>query len=391
MMNDRVAAFSAVEAALAAPEAALAGGDFATVEQLMSDIRGANRARGLWLPQLSRVNGGSGLDLLELVEVGEVLGRSPLGHYAVNYQAPDAGNIDILLEYATSEQKRRWLDPLLQGKVRSCFAATEPDRAGSNPSALATKAVFKEGAWHLTGRKWFASGADRAAFAIVLAVTDETAPLHARTSTFIVPTDAPGYRHVRNIRVMGDEGCGWASHGEIELDDCRVETDALLGEPGAGFVVLQSRLATGRLHHCARWIGVCERAFAIMCRRASRRELAPGEFLSSRQTVQNWIAESRASIDAARLLVAQAASRLQKRHERAQVDISIAKFFVAGVTQTVLDHALQIQGALGVSGDTIVNVFWRHERAGRIYDGPDEVHKALVARHALAAFRGEPR
>nr|WP_231752970.1 acyl-CoA dehydrogenase family protein [Burkholderia sp. TSV86] len=332
-----------------------------------------------------------GLSLLELVEVGEILGRSPLGHYAVNYQAPDTGNIEVLSEYATAEQKRRWLAPLLRGEIRSCFAATEPDSAGSNPSSIKSKAVFKNGAWHLSGRKWFASGADQAAFAIVLAVTDETSPLHARTSTFIVPADAPGYRHVRNLRVMGDEGRGWASHGELELDDCRVGEDALLGKRGEGFIVLQARLATGRLHHCARWVGVCERAFAIMCRRACRRELAMGELLSSRQTVQNWIAESRASIDAARLLVTQAASRLQSLHERAQIDISIAKFFVAGVTQAVLDHALQVQGALGVSGDTVLNVLWRHERAGRIYDGPDEVHKALVARHALAAFRRESR
>lgn len=278
----------------------------------------------------------------------------------------------------------------MRGEIRSCFAATESNSAGSNPSSLTSRAVFKNGAWHLSGRKWFASGADRAAFAIVLAVTDEAAPLHARTSTFIVPTDAPGYRHVRNLRVMGDEGYGWASHGELELDDCRVGQDALLGQPGEGFVVLQARLATGRLHHCARWIGVCERAFAMMCRRACQRELGAGERLSSRQTVQNWIAESRASIDAARLLVTQAASRLQNRQERAHIDISIAKFYVAEVTQTVLDHALQVHGALGVSGDTILNLLWRHERAGRIYDGPDEVHKALVARHALAAFKAAP-
>lgn len=388
-MNTRVKAFTAVEAALAEPEAALANGDFETVERQMSGIRESNRMKGVWLPQVPRADGGLGLSLLELVEVGELLGASPLGHYAVNYQAPDAGNIDVLLEYATPAQRRRWLEPLLRGEVRSCFAATEPESAGSNPSSLKTTAVYKDGGWHLSGRKWFASGADGAGFAIVLAVTDEAAPLHARTSTFIVPTDAPGFSHVRNLRVMGDEGCGWASHGELELDDCRVEEDAMLGKPGEGFVVLQARLATGRLHHCARWIGVCERAFAIMCRRACRRELAAGELLSSRQTVQNWIAESRASIDAARLLVTQAATRLQNRHERAQIDISIAKFFVAGATQTVLDHALQVQGALGVSSDTILNVLWRHERAGRIYDGPDEVHKALVARHALAGFRRE--
>ena len=202
-MNTRVKAFAAVEAALAEPEAALANGDFETVEQLMSGIRAANRAHGLWLPQVPRADGGLGLNLLELVEVGELLGASPLGHYAVNYQAPDAGNIDVLLEYATPAQRQRWLEPLLRGELRSCFAATEPESAGSNPSSLKTTAVYRDGAWHLNGRKWFASGADGAGFAIVLAVTDEAAPLHARTSTFIVPADAPGFRHVRNLRVMG--------------------------------------------------------------------------------------------------------------------------------------------------------------------------------------------
>nr|WP_202049556.1 acyl-CoA dehydrogenase family protein [Rhizobium skierniewicense] len=357
----------------------------------MTEIRSANRARGLWLPHVPRANGGLGLGMLELVELGEVLGRSPFGHYAVNYQAPDTGNVEILLGHATQDQKKRWLEPLLRGNIRSCFALTEPDSAGSNPASLRSKAVYKQGAWYLSGRKWFISGADGATFAIVVAVTDEDSPLHARTSAFIVPTDTSGYRHLRNIRVMGDEGCGWASHGEIELEDCRIPDDAMLGRRGEGFVLLQSRLAMGRLHHCARWIGVCERAFEIMCQHASRRSLAKGELLSSRQSVQNWIAESRALIDASRLLVRQAASRLESRHERAQIDISTAKFFVAGVVQNVLDHTLQVQGAMGVSGDSVVNLFWRHERAGRIYDGPDEVHKALVARHALAAFREEGR
>lgn len=389
MITTQVTKFTKAVESLTGPENSLSRGDFKTVEHVMSDIRSKNRKSGLWLPQVSEEHGGLGFNLIELVEVGELLGRSPLGHYAVNYQAPDAGNIDVLFEYATHHQRQRWLEPLLRGELRSCFAATEPESAGSNPSALKTTAVFKNGTWRLNGKKWFTSGADKASFAVVLAVTDKEAPLHARTSTFIVPTSSPGFHHVRNIRVMGDEGYGWASHGELELKDCQVGNEALLGNIGEGFVVLQSRLATGRLHHCARWIGVCERAFSIMCRHAISRELASGEMLSSKQTVQNWIAESRASIDAARLIVTQAAIRLQKQHERAQIDISIAKFFVAGVTQTVLDNALQVQGSLGVSGDTILNLLWRHERAGRIYDGPDEVHKSLVARHTIAKFRRE--
>lgn len=387
-MNNEVKGFAVVLDNLHEAETALAQGDFPCVENMMREIRVANRARGLWLPQVPKEHGGKGLDLVQLAEVGEILGRSPLGHYAVNYQAPDTGNIEALMKFGTFAQKQLWLVPLLKGEIRSCFSAVEPESSGSNPALMATKAVFKNGEWYLTGRKWFSSSADQAAFAIVLAVTDETAPAYARLSTFIVPTNSPGFRHVRNLRVMGDEGCGWASHGEVELNECRVGADALLGRAGDGFVVLQSRLAAGRLHHCARWIGICERAFEMMCKYASQREIAAGELLSSRQTVQNWIAESRASINAARLLVLQAATRVCNQHDRAQVDISVAKFYVAGITQKVLDHALQVHGALGISGDTLLNLLWRHERAGRIYDGPDEVHKMLVARHALAAFKG---
>jgi acyl-CoA dehydrogenase len=387
-MNNEVKDFAEVLDNLHEAENSLAQGDFVSVENMMRQIRISNRERGLWLPQVPKEYGGKGLDLVQLAEVGEILGRSPLGHYAVNYQAPDTGNIEALMEFGTFAQKQQWLVPLLKGEIRSCFSAVEPETSGSNPALMATKAKFKNGKWYLNGRKWFSSSADQAAFAIVLAVTDETAPAYARISALIVPTNSPGFRHVRNLRVMGDEGFGWASHGEIELNECCVSADALLGRAGDGFFVLQSRLATGRLHHCARWIGVCERVFNMMCQYASQREVAAGKLLSSRQTVQSWIAESRASINAARLLVLQAATRMRNQHDRAHVDISVAKFYVAGVTQSVLDHALQMHGALGISGDTILNFFWRHERAGRIYDGPDEVHKMLVARHALAAFKG---
>jgi acyl-CoA dehydrogenase len=388
-MPDVLAAMRSAAGELEEAEELLALGDFAGVETAMAEVRSRNRARGWWLPHLPRREGGLGLDALDLIAAGEVLGTSPLGHYAVNYQAPDAGNVEILLRYGTDDQKRRWLQPLLEGRIRSCFAATEPDRAGSNPTSLDTFATPVAGGWQLTGRKWLVSGADGATFVIVLAITDPTAPVHARATTFIVPADTPGYRHVRNIRIMGDAGGGWASHGELAFEDCRLPPDAVLGRRGEGFVAIQARLATGRLHHCARWVGVCERAFAMMCRRANEREIAPGEMLGSRQTVQNWIAESRAETEAARLLVRQAATRLQDDAEGASSDISMAKFFVAGVVQRVLDRALQVHGGLGVSGDTILNTFWRHERAGRIYDGPDEVHKALVARQALARFRGE--
>jgi alkylation response protein AidB-like acyl-CoA dehydrogenase len=269
---------------------------------------------------------------------------------------------------------------------------TEPERAGSNPVWMETTARRDGDTLVLDGHKWFASSADGAAFAVVMAVTEPEAPPHERASMILVPTDTPGYRLVRNLPVMGEQGQGWASHGEVRLEECRVPAENVLGGWGKGFRMAQARLGPGRIHHTMRWLGICERAFDLLCRRAVEREIEPGVPLGTRQTVQTWVAESRAGIDAARLLVLDTAAKIDREGARAaRVEISLIKFFVAGVLQDVLDRAIQAHGGLGMTDLTPLAWFFRHERAARIYDGPDEVHKAVVARRILQRYGLESR
>ena len=365
-------------------ESGLGSRPFAELVPALAAVRERVKAKGLWAPQLPTYCGGMGLSLQEFALVGEELGRSPLGHYAFNCQAPDAGNMELLREFATEEQKERWLMPLARGEVRSCFAMTEPDFPGSNPVWMGTRAVRDGDGYVIDGRKWFASAADGARFAIVMAVTDPEADPHRRASLFIVPADNPGFRRVRNISCMGHAGDDWASHAELAFEGCRVPRENRLGEEGAGFAMAQARLGPGRIHHAMRWIGVCRRAFDLMCRRAAARQLAPGDPLGSRQAVQGWIAESLADIEAARLLVLHAAWTIDVHGmEAAREAVSLVKFHVAGVMQEVVDRAIQTHGALGISDDTVLSWFYRQERAARIYDGPDEVHKAVVAKRIL--------
>ena len=350
----------------------------------LAAARQSARGLGLWTPQLPEQWGGPGFTLLEYAHISEALGRSPIGHYVFNCQAPDAGNMEILIEHGTDEQKDRWLKPLIEGSIRSCFSMTEPDAPGSNPTWMNTTATELDGNWHINGRKWFTTAADGAAFAVVMAITDPDAGKYARASQIIVPTDTVGFQLVRNISVMGEPGEGWASHAEVAYDDVVVPLGNVLGPRGGGFAVAQERLGPGRIHHCMRWIGICERAFELMCDRAAKREVAPGRPLGTRQTVQNWIAESRAEIDAARLMVLNAAWQIDRKGLlNSRVEISTIKFFVAGVLQRVLDRAIQAHGALGMTDDLPIAWWYRHERAARIYDGPDEVHKTVVARHIL--------
>ena len=366
-------------------------GGFPAVEPRLLALRDVARGLGLFAPHLPLAWGGAGLALPELARVGEILGWSPLGHYVCNCQAPDAGNMELLLRHGSEDQQRRWLGPLARGELRSCFGMTEPQLPGSNPVWMATTARRDGGDYVLDGRKWFTSGAEGAAFCIVMAVTDPAAPPHARASMLLVPSDTPGFELLRNLPVMGEAGAGWASHGEVLLRGARVPASHRIGEEGAGFALAQERLGPGRIHHCMRWIGICERAFDLMCRRAVTRELAPGEALASRQLVQAWVAESRAEIDASRLLVLRAAERIEREGAAAaRDDISLIKFHVAGVMQRVLDRALQTHGAAGLVDETPLAFWWRHERGARIYDGPDEVHKTAVARRILARYaRGE--
>jgi acyl-CoA dehydrogenase len=356
----------------------------------LAEAREQAKAAGMWAPHLPPELGGRGLTLVEFARVSEELGRSPLGHYALNCQAPDIGNMELLHGHGTPEQKRRWLEPLARGEIRSCFAMTEPEHAGSNPVWLSTRAVRDGDDYVIDGHKWFTSSADGAAFAIVMAVTDPDAEKpHARASQVIVPAGTPGFRIVRNIPVMGEAGEDYFSHAEVVFEGCRVPVENRIGPEGAGFLLAQERLGPGRIHHCMRWIGICERAFELMCRRAVSRELAPGEPLAERQAVQHWIAECRAEIDAARLLTLDAAGKIDRGGARAaRVEVSTIKFYVAGVLQRVLDRALQVHGALGMTDDLLLSFWYRHERGARIYDGPDEVHKSLVAREVLKAYGG---
>jgi acyl-CoA dehydrogenase len=364
--------------------------DFREMLPVLKEKREKARAMGLWAPQIPEEYGGRGLSLLEFAHISEELGRSPLGHYVFNCQAPDAGNMEILMQYGTAAQKERYLSPLAQGKIRSCFAMTEPGYPGSNPTWMGTTAVKEGQDYVINGEKWFTTGADGAAFTIVMAITDPQAEdRYLRASMIIVPTATPGFRRVRNTPVMGDAGTDYASHGEILFDNCRVPQSNLLGAEGAGFVIAQERLGPGRIHHCMRWIGICERAFDLTCEWAATRRSAPERTLGSRQIVQAWIAESRAEINAARLMVLETAWKID--HEgayAAREEISLIKFYVAGVLQRVLDRAIQVHGGMGMTDNLPLAFWYRHERAARIYDGPDEVHKLVVARRILRQYEG---
>ena len=345
------------------------------------------KAMGLWAPHLPREHGGLGLALSEFALVSEELGRTPIGHYLFNCQAPDIGNMEILMEHGTAEQKEKYFAPLARGDVRSCFSMTEPEHPGSNPTWMSTTAVKDGIDYVINGHKWFTSSADGASFAIVMAVTNPEASKYKRASQIIVPIPTPGFKLVRNISVMGDEGSDYASHAEVRYEDCRVPQSNLLGREGEGFTIAQERLGPGRIHHCMRWIGICERAFDLMCSYAARRELSPGVLLGSRQIVQEWIAVCRAEINAARLLVLQTARAIDRKGAASvREDISLIKFFVAGILQKVLDRAIQVHGALGLTDATLLSYWYRHERAARIYDGPDEVHKTVVARSVLKSY-----
>ncbi|MEM6732535.1 MAG: acyl-CoA dehydrogenase family protein [Myxococcota bacterium] len=365
----------------------LAGRDY---RPILAEVRAEVRELGFWAPHLSPEFGGMGLPLLEFARVSEELGRTLLGHHAFYCHAPDVGNIEILIEHGTDAQRERYLAPLCRGEIASCFAMTEPNTAGSNPLLLSTTATRDGDAYVINGHKWFTTGADGAEFAIVMAVTDpEHEQPYARTSMLIVPTDTPGYKFVRNLRVMGDAHEGYLGHSEIKFEDCRVPDTQLLGSEGSGFIIAQQRLGPGRIHHCMRWIGICERAFELMCERAVTREIAPGKPLSSRQAIQHWIADSRAEIDAARLLVLNTADQIDQHGSTAtRVAISEIKYFVAGVLDRVLDRAIQAHGALGITDDTPLAFWYRHERGARIYDGADEVHKSVVARQVLKQYGG---
>ncbi len=346
------------------------------------------KALGLWGLHLPKNEGGLGLTLCEFGQLSEVLAYAPLfGHYAFNCQAPDIGNMELLSRFANQEIKEKFLHGLLEGKTRSCFGMTEPEFAGSNPTRLATTAVKDGNEYVINGHKWFTSGADGAAFCIVMAVTNPEAPAHQRASMIVVPANTKGFKIERNVPVFGHDGDGWASHAECTFTNCRVPVSYLIGEEGMGFKLAQERLGPGRIHHCMRWIGISERAFDMMCQRAAEREIEDGVKLGEKQFIQGFISESRAEIDAARLLVLRTAYNIDKFGAAAVRDqVSAIKFYVANIMLAVVDRAIQVHGALGVSDDVILNAIWRHERGARIWDGADEVHKQNLALSILKNY-----
>jgi alkylation response protein AidB-like acyl-CoA dehydrogenase len=345
------------------------------------------RQMGLWAPGHPKEYGGMGLGLVELGLISEVLGRTPLGHFSFNCHAPDAGNIEILHLHGTDEQKDRWLQPLIDGKIRSCFSMTEPEMPGSNPTMMETTAVKDGDDYVINGQKWYTTAADGAAFAVVMAITNPEAPKHHRASMIIVPTDTPGFDLVRNINVMGHTGDDWPSHAEILYHSCRVPQSNLLGSEGQGFVIAQERLGPGRIHHCMRWIGICNRSFDLMCARAASRTITPDRNLGDMDVIQTWIAECAADIEAARMMVLHTAWKIEQYGwKEARQDISMIKFVTANTMQKVVDRALQVHGGLGMTDDTMLASFYRNERAARIYDGADEVHMLSLARRILRQY-----
>ncbi|MFT5618849.1 MAG: acyl-CoA dehydrogenase [Arenicella sp.] len=361
---------------------------FSEAEKLLRGKKKMVEEMGAWNLYLSESHGGPGLTLMEVAQLSELLGQSPYGHFCFNCQAPDAGNIELLLMYSSEEMKSNYLKPLLDGKIRSCFSMTEPHFAGSNPVKMGTTAVRDGDEYIINGHKWFTTAADGASFAIVMAITNpEAQNPYQQASMIIVPTDAKGFNLVRNIPIMGHAGGGWHSHAEIKYENVRVPVSNLIGEEGGGFRLAQQRLGPGRIHHCMRWIGICERAFKLMCERAVSRDMGDGTKLGQKQMIQQMIADSRAEINASRLMVLHAAYKMETEGQKsASMDISTIKFYVANVMQKVVDRAIQVHGALGVTDDTILSFFYREERGARIYDGPDETHKSSLARKILKKY-----
>lgn len=343
---------------------------------------------GLWGLHLPKNEGGLGLTLCEFGQLSEVLALAPFyGHYTFNCQAPDIGNMELLSRFASKEINDRFLHPLLEGKIRSCFSMTEPEFAGSNPVQLATTAVRDGDEYVINGHKWFTTGAEGAAFAIVMAVTNPDAAPHQRASMIVVPTDTAGFNQVRNIAIFGEEGYGWASHAEINYENCRVPVSYRIGEEGMGFKLAQERLGPGRIHHCMRWVGMAEKALDMMCKRAATREIEFGKMLGEKQFIQGFIAESRIEIDASRLMVLNTAYQIDLQGAAAMRNqISGIKYYVANMVLKVLDRAIQVHGALGVTSDIILAELYKHERGARIWDGADEVHLQSLALSILKGY-----
>jgi alkylation response protein AidB-like acyl-CoA dehydrogenase len=352
-------------------------------QELMTSLRARAKAEGLWAPHLPPEAGGTGHGFLAYAYLNEEIGRSHWGQLVFNCQAPDAGNGEILHMFGTEEQKEQFLKPLVEGTTRSFFSMTEPDVSGSDPTGLKTRAVLEGDEWVINGRKWFSSSAEGAGFAVVMAITDPDADPHRRASQILVPADTPGIT-IEPVPVMGHRGRGWTTHCEVTYEDVRVPAGNILGEPGDGFRIAQKRLGPGRIHHVMRWLGQMQRAFDLMCSYSLEREAFGGP-LAEKQTIQNWIADSAAEIQACRLMTLDAARKLDEGDE-ARIEVSLIKFYAARVLHDVIDRAIQTHGARGLTDETPLGSMYQQARGARIYDGPDEVHRMVVSRRILKEF-----
>ena len=352
--------------------------------ELIRSLRAKAKEQDLWAPHVPPEAGGTGRGFLAYAHLNEEIGRSTYAQLVFGCQAPDAGNAEILHLFGTGEQKERWLKPLVAGEIRSFFSMTEPEVPGSDPTTLRTKAVRDGDEWVIDGHKWFSSGADGAAFGIVMAVTDSEAEPHRRASQIVVPADTQGVEIVGPTPVLGHAGSGWSTHCEVWYRRVRVPVENTLGEPGDGFRIAQKRLGPGRIHHVMRWLGQMQRAFELLCSYSLERE-AFGSRLADKQTVQNWIADSAAEIHACRLMTLDAAHKIDGGDE-ARVEVSVIKYYAAQALHDVIDRAIQVHGARGLTDETPLAEMYANARAARIYDGPDEVHRMVVSRRILKEF-----
>jgi acyl-CoA dehydrogenase len=351
------------------------------------------KARGLWAAHLPPELGGMGFGQVKLGLMHEILGQSMYAPVVFGNNAPDSGNAELLaagMEMTGREDIReRWLAPLLSGSIRSGFSMTEPNTAGSDPRLLKTRAVRDGDEWVITGRKWYTTNGSVADILIVMAVTNPEVHPYQGSSMFVVPVDTPGLTILRDVGAMDHPDVVYGqfgNHAEILYEEVRVPTDHLIGDEGSGFLLAQTRLGPGRIHHCMRWLGQSQRAFDMMCERALSR-YTHGSLLAEKQTIQNWIADSKAEMHAARLMTLHAAWKMDQVGASASRDeIAMIKYYGAGVLHNVIDRAIQTYGSLGYSSDMPLESMYRAARAARIYDGPDEVHRQTVARHALKGY-----
>lgn len=349
----------------------------------LAGLRAKAKAEGLFAPQLPVELGGLGLTLEEIVPVFEAAGRSTLGPLALNCSAPDEGNMHLLHMFANAEQVERYLKPLAAGETRSAFAMTEPaPGAGSDPTMLKTLAVRDGDEWVINGHKWFTSGADGAAFLIIMAITNPNVAAHKGATLFLAPIDAEGIEVLRRVPIMGGNDPG--GHCEIKFHDLRLPASAILGEEGQGFALTQKRLGPARMTHCMRWTGIAQRALEIATGYASERQ-AFGSALSGHQSIQWMLADSATELHAGRLMIQHTAWLLTQGHDARQ-ESSMCKVFVAESVNKVLDRAIQICGAKGISRDLPLSRWYEAARAFRIYDGASEVHRMVIARQVVKQF-----